>query len=683
MLPVELMRQWLMDSPDGEAWLDAQGRLTWVNPAITRITGYPAPECLALTDFPASLVLHTDQALFESLRSASHTLAQPAQGKLRLQRQDGAINWVSISWQPLWNALGQRLGTRVSLSDASFEEHHTSSQRDHLIAFRREATRIIRQASTQGGDFKAMCDVIVAQAAQALQVNRIGIWLFDGDGQHLNCVSLYLSARQHCVSGSRIAVADFPIYMAAISTDELVVANDACTHPLTRELAQGYLQPEGIASMLDAPIVQSGHTVGVLCTEHGPDMRHWAAAEIAFVDALAEFIGLQLQTQEREALQTHTRRLASIIEATPDVVFMAKVDGETTYINQAGRQMLGLAPDESLEGVNAMDFVPPDLHERRRTEIIPHVVRHGHWAGEVSVITRQGERIPIWEDVMAHRDADGWVRYLSAVVRDLRGQKRTENELRERGQALSQLNEELEARVLERTHKIEEINKNLETFAFSVSHDLKAPLRGIDGYSRLLMEDHQGQLPAEAQGFIHNIRQAAQSMSQLIDDLLAYSRIGRRELSRSHFALGAAISRVLNERHHDIQTHGVQIINQVPAIELTADLDCLLQILRNLIDNAIKFTRQSGPPTVTLSATLHPDRIVLSVKDNGCGFDMKYHDRIFAIFQRLHRTEDYPGTGVGLAIVSKAAERLGGRIWASSTPGNGADFSLELPRQHG
>jgi len=235
--------------------------------------------------------------------------------------------------------------------------------------------------------------------------------------------------------------------------------------------------------------------------------------------------------------------------------------------------------------------------------------------------------------------------------------------------------------VQERTRKIEEVNKNLETFAFSVSHDLKAPLRGIDGYSRLLMEDYAERLPDEAKSFIHNIRQAAQSMSQLIDDLLAYSRVGRRELSVTRFSIRSAVQRVLTERGHDIEQHGVTILDDIQALELKVDLDCFLQIIRNLIDNAVKFSRQSAHPTITLRTEQSAQHVVFSVKDNGCGFDMKYHDRIFSIFQRLHRAEDYPGTGVGLAIVSKAAERLGGRVWARSTPGQGAEFFLELPVQ--
>ncbi len=678
--PGELALRMLEESPDCDAWLDAQDRLVWINAAAQRVTGLSPEVCLADPSFPLTLVLPADHDRFEALRQLAMADRSPQQANLRLLRHDQSISWVSVSWQPMWADDGSTLlGTRISMRDSVYAERHGGSQRDHLLQFRREAARITREAVAQTDDFTAVCRHLTEQAAKTLDISRAGVWMFEPASHHLACVDLYLSASDQHTMHAPIAVSAFPAYMAAISTDELVVASDARTHPLTRELTEAYLRPLGIASMLDAPIQQGGRTVGVLCLENGPGLRHWSAGEVAFADALAQFIGLHREAQERQALQTLTSRLASIIETTPDLVFTVTLSGEAVYLNQAGRQLMGLSPDEPLAGMNAMSFVPPELRVRRQTEIIPQALKDGRWSGEVVALTRQGERIPIWEHLLTHKGHDGKVAYLSAVVRDLREQKQTEYELRQREAALTRLNDELEARVAERTRKIEEINRNLETFAFSVSHDLKAPLRGIDGYSRLLMEDYRERLPDEAQSFIDNIRQAAQSMSQLIDDLLAYSRIGRRELSRSRFAMQAAIARVLAERAHDIEGHHVNVINHTQPLELHTDLECFLQIMRNLIDNAVKFCRHTQAPTLTMSTEVKADRLVLCVRDNGCGFDMKYHDRIFAIFQRLHRADDYPGTGVGLAIVSKAAERMGGRVWAQSVPGEGASFYLELP----
>ena len=242
---------------------------------------------------------------------------------------------------------------------------------------------------------------------------------------------------------------------------------------------------------------------------------------------------------------------------------------------------------------------------------------------------------------------------------------------------IDRLNSELDRSLT----RLRQVNQELETFTYSVSHDLKAPLRGIDGYSRLLLSEHSEQLSQEAQQFLQRIRQATQQMGVLIDDLLSYSRLERRQQTLMALPLAAIARHVLQACEQELQSRGVQVQLSVAA-ELRAwgDAQGLTMSLRNLVDNALKFSRDSAEPRIDISAVLVGDRVQLSVRDNGAGFDMRFHDRIFAIFQRLHRAEDFPGTGVGLAIVRKAIERMGGRVFANSQPGEGACFILELPQ---
>jgi PAS domain S-box-containing protein len=247
--------------------------------------------------------------------------------------------------------------------------------------------------------------------------------------------------------------------------------------------------------------------------------------------------------------------------------------------------------------------------------------------------------------------------------------------------AITDISIGLDRRVRERTAQLEATNKELETFSYSVSHDLKAPLRSIDGYSRLLLEDYAEKLDDEGRRLLDTIRQATSQMNQLIEDLLAYSRLERRELAVTQLELRALIESVIVERADEVRARGVTVNVTVADGPVTADRDGLTMALRNLLENALKFLGDTADPTIEFFACHETDAAcVLSVRDNGIGFDMRYHDRIFGIFQRLHRSEDYPGTGVGLAIVRRAVERMGGRAWAESEPGKGATFYLEIPR---
>lgn len=659
---------------DWESWLAPDGALRWVNPAVARISGYSIDECLTMPDYPAPMVLAADLVTYCVFTDSIHARRAGNDLPFRLQRKDGAIIWVAMSWQPFFDSAGEYLGVRTSIRDTT-----QGLRNEYLDRLRPAASRVMHQAVTVSGDPAKVYQLITECAARVLDVARVGVWLFDDNNEHLVCANLFLKDDNSHRCDLSITVADYPRYFAAVSGDQLVTASDAMHDAVTQELASGYLQPLGIASMLDAPIVRAGRTIGVLCHEHIGNVRYWSPSELAFVEALADFLALTLESAERLALLQQTHQLASIIEATPDMVTTVALDGKPMYLNRAGFQMLGGRDDLALADFNIADVYSPQAMQFRNEVILPTALREGYWSGETRMHTLAGETLPVWQTLIAHRDADSEVKYFSSVIRDLRAQKQVEEQLRAREQSLQALNAELETRVAERTRKLEEVNRNLESFAYSVSHDLKAPLRGIDGYSRLLLEDYRAQLPGEAPQFIDNIRSATERMHQLIDDLLAFSRLGRRELAATHFSIRQVLDRILAERQHDIDSRSVLIVNQVGEIEVRADLDCFMQLLRNLVDNAIKFTRDVAKPLVIITASQDAKYTLISVKDNGCGFDMKYHERIFSIFQRLHRVEDFPGTGVGLAIVSKAAERMGGRVWANSEPAAGAEFFLELP----
>lgn len=268
----------------------------------------------------------------------------------------------------------------------------------------------------------------------------------------------------------------------------------------------------------------------------------------------------------------------------------------------------------------------------------------------------------------------GWERWHA-----LKQYQRINNELRA-------LNESLEQQIAERTAPLQaanaelsQINQELESFTATISHDLKAPLRVIEGYSQLLLRFHAHRLDDDGKQCLHNIRTATTQMNQLIDDLLAYTHIERKVLEYAEINLESIIEEILAVHADQIETRGVTIEQDIRCPVMRGDEIGITLALRNLIDNALKFTAHVPQPRLTIGAESVGDTVRLWVKDNGIGFDMRHHDRIFAIFQRLHSQDAYPGSGIGLAIVRKAIERMGGRIWAESSPGAGATFYLEIP----
>jgi signal transduction histidine kinase len=242
---------------------------------------------------------------------------------------------------------------------------------------------------------------------------------------------------------------------------------------------------------------------------------------------------------------------------------------------------------------------------------------------------------------------------------------------------IHKLNLELEQRVVARTTQLEAANKELEAFAYSVSHDLRAPLRHIDGFLELLFEQTAGTLDEKSKLFMKDISDASKRMGNLIDDLLSFSRMGRHEMISQHILLKTLIDGVIQELSPDMLGRNIQWnITDLP--EVIGDRSLLHAVMVNLISNAIKFTRHRDLAEIKIGYLKQNLETIIYVSDNGVGFDMKYADKLFGVFQRLHRTEEFEGTGIGLANVRRIIERHGGRTWAEGKINEGATFYFSL-----
>jgi len=369
-------------------------------------------------------------------------------------------------------------------------------------------------------------------------------------------------------------------------------------------------------------------------------------------------------------LRESEKRYRELYNNTPVMLHSINSSGAFVSVSKFWLESMGYSLNEVI-GKQSTDFLTEESSRYAREIVLPDFFATGY-CKDVSYqyVKKNGEIIDVLLSAIAERDVNGEIIRSLAVSIDVTERKKAEN-------ALRKLNEELEQRVLERTAQLEASNRELEAFSYSVSHDLRAPLRAIDGFARLLIEDYNESLSPDAQRYLRIIEENTRFMGHLIEDLLSFSRLNKQSLRAQPVKPGKIIAQVLEGLQDEIRSRGVKIeINECPPCE--ADPSLLRQVFTNLISNSLKFTRKESSASITIGSIEKDSKTVYFVRDNGVGFDMKYASRLFGVFQRLHRSDDFEGTGVGLAIVQRIVQRHGGDIWAESEPGRGAAFFFTL-----
>ncbi|HTB07099.1 MAG TPA: PAS domain S-box protein [Bacteroidia bacterium] len=376
---------------------------------------------------------------------------------------------------------------------------------------------------------------------------------------------------------------------------------------------------------------------------------------------------LTFQKRAEEEIMRSNDFLNSVLENIPNMVFVK----DAKYLrfvrfNKAGEQLIGTSR-KHLIGKNDYDFFPKEQAD--------------HFTAKDRLVLEMGSLVDIPEELIDTQNGQRWLHTRKIPINDangtplyLLGVSEDITERRIVDEQIRQLNRELSQSIMQ--HEL--ANKELESFSYSVSHDLRAPLRAIRGYTKILMEDYAASLEADAQNMMNAVTENAERMSQLIDDLLAFSRMGKKEMN----ICDVNMKIIAHEAVNGIKAaNGNSIKAKITIHELLptkADSSLMGNVFTNLISNAIKYSSKSSAPEVEVNSFHKDGENIYYVKDNGVGFDMKYYDKLYGVFQRLHSNAEFEGTGVGLALVKRIITRHGGRVWAEAEPDKGATFYIAL-----
>ncbi|HTL54534.1 MAG TPA: PAS domain S-box protein [Candidatus Limnocylindrales bacterium] len=382
-----------------------------------------------------------------------------------------------------------------------------------------------------------------------------------------------------------------------------------------------------------------------------------------------------------KAQEAFRARLAAIVQSSDDAIISKDLTGRITSWNPGATRLFGYEAEEAI-GRPISILIPPDrlneetmvLAQLRRGERIEHL--------DTIRITKDRRKINVLLTISPVHDVEGNIIGASKIARDITDLKRTEQELAEARTRLEKYSQELEETVRQRTAELQAANQELEAFSYTAAHDLRTPLRNMRGILQLFEEEVAPGLPAERQELISRLSRSAERMSQLLEALLDFSRIGKHHLQRTRTALDELLQRAIAELRPEIEKRQVEWkTGALPIVE--CDPGLMEQALINLLSNALKYTQPRPVARIEVGQVPHEGNVAIYVRDNGIGFSMEQADKLFTPFHRLHPERQFKGSGIGLATVDRIIRRHGGRVWAESKPDEGATFYFTLGTSSG
>ena len=565
------------------------------------------------------------------------------------------------------------------------QQHHLQSlltkniEKQQLIA---ETSLRIRQTL----DISSILDTAVKEVQILLNCDRVVVYRFAPDLTGNIVAESVISGRKPSLGANIIDTCFQEKGLDKYERGETLAINDVYKAGFSQchlELLEEFqVKANVIVPILLAPQVNRS-IWGLLIAHQCSYSRHWQKDEIELLDKLSVQLAIAIQQAElidnlqselkiRKQLEAELERLVQVLEASQDYIGLADTAGKIIWNNPQMKQIRGITNDQNSAHLSIVNYYPDWAYKIITEKGIPEAMAQGSWLGETAILDREGQEIPVSQLILAHKSADG-IEYISTVMRDLTKQKQTEKSLQERVLELKWVNREL----LKTTALLKKRNQELDRFAYVTSHDLKAPLRAIANLATWLGEDLAGEIPEENQQQLQLMQSRVQRLEGLIQGLLEYSRVGRKNNIVKTIDVGNLVKEVVDSLSAPPE-FSIFVATDLPTIKTEVVL--LQQVFSNLIDNAIKYhPRKSG--TITISAQNKNDFYEFAVSDDGQGIDPQYHERIFTIFQTLQARDTFESTGIGLSIVKKIVEDRGGMVRIESKLGEGSTFFFTWRKQ--
>jgi PAS domain S-box-containing protein len=535
--------------------------------------------------------------------------------------------------------------------------------------------QLSRSIATSQGDLSFAVRE-ACQAASVLGPDRITVWIYDETGTAVSCFGECRPPNHLNCSGHTLTAAEFPNYFAAFEHDRVCRVSDTELDRRGEEMRAGRGGEPPIRAFLAACFSVRDDKVGILRLDQLAAPRSWTNQDQAFVTSLADMLAFAFESFERqEALRQSEEKLRLILEnATEFAVLLLDQNGIFTECNKGAEAILGYSEWEIIGQPTDLIFTEEDKAAAIPQKELLAAAQKGRSADERWHKRKDGSLF--WGSgfmYSLHSERSDLLGFVK-IIRDITDRKVEEDRTKS-------LNEELEIRVNERTSELKRSTEQMEAFCYTVSHDLRAPLRSMQSFATILAEEFSSALAPTALDLLQRIKASSHRMDALISDLLEYSRLGRLDLPSEQVDLEYIVKDALQDISAEIRARNAEVFIQHPLPSVRGNRAALTHVISNLLTNALKFSRQGVAPEIKIFTTQREDWVRFSVQDNGIGIAPEHCERIFRIFERLHPIGAYPGTGVGLAIVRKAIERLGGRSGVDSERGKGSTFWFEL-RSH-